>query len=92
MSGSFKEELVKSFSEHVINLNGKDYVGLEVFQSAVSEIALLESILGTIALKSKNELLVSDEETIEYISEKHDMIDILYENGNYVIKKKQYLE
>lgn len=83
-----KEQLIKSFDENIINLNGKEYVSIDVFQSAVSEIAVLESLIGSIALRFKKDIFISEEETIDYIIDKHEKVYITYNNGIYVIKSK----
>ena len=85
---NLREQIVKSFNDNIINVNGKEYVSIDVFQSAVSELALLESLVGSVALKLNKDIFVSDEEAIEYITEKHDMVDIDYKNGFYTIKIK----
>lgn len=81
-----KDEIVKNFNENIINVNGKEFVSIDVFQSAVSEIAVLESLLGTVALKLKKDIFISEDEAIEYITNKHEKVDISYNNGIYIIK------
>lgn len=83
-----KECLVDKFDKNIININGREYISIDVFQSAVSEIAVLESLLGSIALRSKNDIKISENEAIEFISEKHELVDISYTDGVYIIKTK----
>lgn len=85
---NLKGEIVKNFRDNIINVNGKEYVSLDVFQTAVSEVAVLESLLGAIALKLKKDIFISENEAIEYMTTQHTNVNISYDEGIYVIKTR----
>lgn len=85
---NLKDHIVEKFNKTIINVNGHEYVSVNVFQSAVSEVAVLESLLGSLALRLNEDIVISEDEAIEYMCKNNENVDIKFDNKNYIIKVK----
>lgn len=85
---NLKEQISKSFNKNIINVNGHEYVSVDVFQTAVSEVAVLESLLGALVLRMKKDVAISEKEAMDYMCKNNEMVNIEFENGDYKIKIK----
>lgn len=83
---NLKNHIVKSFDKDIIILNGKEYVSVDVFQMAVSELAVMESLLGTLVLKLNKDVSIDEEEAIDYMCKLNEKINIEFSDGSYIIK------
>lgn len=81
-----REHIIKNFNKNIINLNGQEYVSVDVFQSAVSELAVIESLLGSLVLKLNENVTISEEEAIEYMCKYNELVNIEFHDGLYIIK------
>lgn len=86
--GNMKDSITESFNKNIITLNGIEYINVDVFQSAVSEVAVLESLLGSIAIKENKNFSVTEEEAIKYITDLNSKVDISYKDNAYNIVLK----
>lgn len=87
--GNLKDNIIKSFNKNIINVNGYEYVSLDVFQSAISELAVMESLLGTLVLKINEDVVISEEEAIDYMCKNNELVDIEFDDDKYIIKIKE---
>lgn len=81
-----KDHIVKTFNKNIINLNGQEYVSVDILQSAISELAVMESLLGTLVLKLNQDVSILEEEAINYICKYNELVDIEFKDGAYLIK------
>ena len=86
---NLKDHIIKSFNKNIINVNGYEYVSLDVFQSAISELAVMESLLGTLVLKINEDVIILEEEAIDYMCKNNELIDIEFDDDKYIIKIKE---
>lgn len=85
MSEKLKEHLTNTFKENVINLNGLEYVSIDVFQQAVSELATLDCMLGAMAYKS-GEIRVKEEDVIDFMVNHSEKVINDFQDGYFIIK------
>ena len=80
MNNNLKEHLTNSFNENIVVVNGVEYINLNVFQSAISEIAILDSILATLVLKNNSEIVVYEEELINYMTQDKERVEVIFDD------------
>lgn len=83
---NLKNHIIKSFDKDIIVLNGKEYVSVDVFQSAISELAVMESLLGSLVLRLNKNISIKEEDAIDYMCKSNEKVDIEFIDGTYLIK------
>lgn len=88
MEDKLKKHITESFNNNIAIVNGVEYVNINVFQAAVSELAILDCMLGALVYKTGEDISISEEEIIDFMSQYSDNVVSTFENGSYIIKKK----
>lgn len=77
-----EEQIRQSFKDNTINVNGKDYISLDIFVDSIRDAIFSDALLG-VTLKKVGPIIATDEELLMYISKDYENTEIIYDNNAY---------
>lgn len=81
------EQITKAFKDNTINVNGKEYISLELFVDSIKDSIVTDALLG-ITLKKNGPIVATDEEILMYISQDYENTQVIYDSNSYKLVSK----
>ena len=80
-------QIKDKLEEETINVNGKEYISMDIFINLMREAMMTDILLGAL-LHKEGSKKISDEEVLMYISERYADTSISYNDGKYSLFSK----
>lgn len=80
------KHLREEYKDNMAIINGKGYISIDVFESAMYHLALSDAVIGALTIKYGN-IEVLENDIIDYMTEYNSNVEVRFDKGKYITRR-----